>query len=402
MNLKSIKRITDFDAAGRRVLIRVDLDVPLENGEVSDDSLIRAVLPTVEHLLSRDARVLLMGHLGNPKGKMTPSLSMEPVARRLAELLPGGEVFLTDSCVGDGAKRVALDLRDAEVGVLENLSFHCGEASDDEKLARELASFADIYINESPRTLNLNIASVASVPRYVSKRACGFMVEKELEALSRITGKVERPFVAVLGGSGFSSKLPLLQYFLEHADTVIVGGAAAHTFVAAQGCSLGTSTVEESRFASARDLAAKAKSCGGRLVLPIDFVVAKSSADEDFDEAPAEAVPRDAAVFDIGSNTRSLFKDAISRAATIFWNGPMGFFENERFSAGTVSVARSIAGSSAFSMVGGDNSAFAVVKSGLEKGFNHVSSGGRSSLEFLEGKVLPGIGALEGSGKTGK
>ncbi len=399
MNLHAIKRINDLELAGKRVLVRADLDVPLENGRVQDDRLIRAMLPTVELLLSKDARVLLMGHLGNPGGKVVPTLSLEPVAQRLAELLPGGEVVLTDSCVGDGAKRVALDLRDGEVGMLENLSFHIGELSNDEKLARELAGFADIYINESPRTLNLGVASTVSVPRHVPKRAAGLMLEKELTALASITGKIDRPFVAVVGGVDFSGKLPLLMHFLERADTVIVGGAMANTFLASMGKKLGLSKVEEARFPLARDIMAKAKAGEVRLLLPTDFVIAKSAEDAPLGEVAADQVPPGAAALDIGPKTRAAFKDAISRAATIFWNGPLGLFESEHFSAGTLSVARAVAGSSAYSMVGGEDSAKAVYKTGLEKGFNHVSSGGRSSLEYLEGKVLPGIGALESTQK---
>lgn len=371
----------------------------MENGQIANDRLIRTVLPTIEHLLSKNARVILMGHLGNPCGKVVSGLSMEPLAHRLAALLPGGEVFLTDSCVGDGAKRVALDLRDGEVAVLENLAFHVGEGANDERLARELASFAEIYVNESPRTLHLNVASVVSTPRFVAKRACGLVLEKELNALAGLTGKLERPFVAVIGGTDFSSKLPLLMHFLERADTVIVGGAMANTLLSAQGKKLGTSHVEESRFPQARDVLAKAKSNSVRLLLPVDFVIAKSADDEPLGEVSDADVPNDAAVFDIGPKTRAVFKDAISRAAAIFWNGPMGIFESEHFSAGTLSVARAVAGSSAFSMVGGEDSAEAVYRTGLEKGFNHVSSGGRSSLEFLEGKVLPGIGALESTQK---
>jgi phosphoglycerate kinase len=283
--------------------------------------------------------------------------------------------------------------------VLENLGFHVGESANDEKLARELASFADVYINESPRTLHLITASVVSVPRFVAKRGCGLVLEKELSALAGITGKIERPFVAVIGGTHFSSKLPLLTHFLERADTVMVGGAMANTLVASQGKKLGTSKVEEARFPLARDLLAKAKANGIRLLLPVDFVIAEGPNEAPIGEVSAEDVPADAAALDIGPKTRAAFKDAISRAATIFWNGPMGIFESEHFSAGTLSVARAVAGSSAFSMVGGEDSAEAVYRTGLEKGFNHVSSGGRASLEFLEGKVLPGIGALESTSK---
>ena len=399
MNLQAIKRLSDLDVAGKRVLVRVDVDVSLDGGAITDDRRIREVLPTIEYLTQRDARVLLMGHLGNPGGRVVPELSMESVARRLAELLPGGEVFLTDACVGDGAKRVALDLRDGETAVLENLAFHSGEAAGDEKLARELASFADIYVNESPRTLHQQSASVFVVPRFVSQRACGLIVEKELTGLVHFSQKVERPFVAVIGGSDFSSKLPLLQVMLERADTVIVGGVPANTFTAAQGLSLGTSVIERSRLPLARDLAAKAKASGVKLLLPTDFVVGEVGAGEAQKEVAASEVPSDVAVLDIGSKSRAAFKDAISRAAAVFWNGPLGAFEREPFSSGTLFTARAIAGSSAYSMVGGEDSAAAVLKFGLEKGFNHVSSGGRASLEFLEGKVLPGVGALESTAK---
>jgi phosphoglycerate kinase len=399
MNLSAMKKIGDFDAAGKRVLMRIDADVPVKNGEIQNDKLIRRILPTVEYLLSKDARVLLMGHMGAPGGRVVPHLSMEPFAKRLAELLPSGEVFLTDACVGDGAKRVALDLRDGEVAVLENLAFHVGEESNDEKFARELASFGEIYINESPKTLNRNAASTASAPKYVAKRGMGFLLDAELAALSHFLGKVERPFVAVLGGADLSSKISLLQYFMEKADTIVIGGAPSNTFLAARGASLGKSAVEESRFPLARDLIAKAASAGIRLLLPTDVVLGDDSNGEAMGESSWDAVPSGLMVQDIGSQTRAAFKEAISRAATVFWNGPMGNYQNDAFFAGTLATARAIAGSSAFSVAGGDDTAEAVLKTGLEKGFDQVSNGGVASLELLEGKVLPGIGALETSTK---
>ncbi len=395
MNLSAMKKMADFDAAGKRVLMRVDADVPVKNGEVQDDRLIRRILPTVEQLLSKDARVILMGDMGLPGGRVVPHLSLEPFARRLAELLPSGEVFLTDACVGDGAKRVALDLRDGEVAVLENLGFHVGEESNDEKFARELASFAEIYVNEAPRSVNRNVASVVSTPKYVAKRGMGLLLEKELDALSHFIGKIERPFVAVVGGADFSSKIPLLHLFVERADTLIIGGAVANTFLAARGASVGKSTVDESRFPLARDLMAKAASGTVRLMLPTDVVVGEDPNEESLGEATCDAVPNRLSVMDIGSQTRAAYKEAISRAAAVFWNGPMGVYSNDAFFSGTLTVARAIAGSSAFSAAGGDDTASAVMKSGLEKGFNHVSKGGAASLELLEGKVPAGIGALE-------
>ncbi len=391
--------MTAMDVAGKRVLVRADLDVPVKDKQVYNDQLIRLLLPTIEYLIANEARVIIMGHLGNPKGKTVPALSMEPVAARLAELVPAGEVLLTDSCIGDGAKRVVLDLRNSEIAVLENLSFHSGESSNDERFARELAALGEIYINESVKTLNQNIASVVSVPRYTAKRACGMLLEKELTALTHMAGKVEKPMVAVIGGGDFSKKLPLIQHYLDKADTILVAGVPANTFLASQGYSLGKSKVEENRFPLARDLISRAKNIGVKLVFPIDFSVGADDAASSESIVNLNDVPSDAHVFDIGPKTKNLFKDIVSKAATVLWNGPMGLFERETFSSGTLSMARFVAGSAAFSVVVGKASSEAVYKFGLEKGFNHVSSGGDASLDLLEGKVPSGIGALEYTAK---
>ena len=395
MNPTAIAKIDDIDVAGKRVLVRVDLDVPMKNGEIVDDTKIRNILPTVEHLQSRDARVILMSHLGTPEGKVVPHLSLEKVACRLAELLPNGEVLLTDACIGDGARRVSLDLRDGEVAVLENLQFHVGETLNDEKFARQLAALGDVYINEAFSILHLKHSSIAGVPRYMQKRAKGLLLADELNAFSQLMGKVERPFVAILGGETVLLKINLLQKLFERADVVILGGHMAVTFMAAKRMSMGQTLFDSNMLPLARDLMAKASAQQVRILLPNDVIVA-----DDLESSTCQVVPTDRIdtgkhVVDIGPRSRTIFKEAISRAETIFWDGVMGEMTQDAFSEGTLAVARAIAGSPAFSVLGGADTFFAVKKFGLEKGFNHVSRGGEASLDLLAGRQLLGLKALE-------
>jgi phosphoglycerate kinase len=394
MDLSAVSAIEKLDVTGRRVLLRLDFDVPLSDGEVVDDTRIRAALPTIEYLLERDARIIALGHLGNPSGRVNPELSMEPVAVRLAELLPSGEVILTDSPVGDGAKRVALDLRDGHMALLENLRFHAGEAQDDDKFARGLAAMGEVYINDACSALQYAHASIVRVPKMFNKKAAGLLLKKEIKTINTLLKKAEHPFVAVIGGAKLSDKVGLIENLLNRLDVLMVGGGVANTFLAAQGHIVGCTGIERDKLPLARDLLRQIKDAGIRLLLPIDVVGTEDPDSEEVTTVVVGRISEGARVADIGPGTIAMFKDAVSRSNTVFWNGPMGIFERERFREGSFGLARTIAGSAAFSVVAGDDTAIAVRQSGMEKGFNHVSTGGAASLGMLEGRVLPGLQAL--------
>ena len=394
MDLSKIKKLGDLEVGGKRVLVRVDFNVPLKDGVITDDTRIRAALPTIENLIGRGARVVLMSHLGRPKGKPEAKYSLEPVAARLAELLASGEIALSDSCVGDGARRVVLDLRDGQVAMLENLRFHAGEEKNDDKLAKELASLGDVYVNDAFGTAHRAHASTAGVPALLHDKAAGFLMEKEVRCLGKLLGEVDKPYVAVLGGAKVSDKIGIIENLLSRVDSLVIGGAMANTFVAATGGSLGTSLVETDKLPLARDLLGRAESKGVKILLPSDAVVASGPDSTETMVVPADKVPAGMAAFDVGPASRAKFREVIGRAGTILWNGPMGMFEKPQFAEGTTAMAKAIAGASAFSVVGGGDSVAAVNQSGLEKGFDHISTGGGASLEMLEGKILPGIAAL--------
>ncbi|MDD5308002.1 MAG: phosphoglycerate kinase [Deltaproteobacteria bacterium] len=394
MDFSAIRKVRDVEVAGQRVLMRVDFNVPLKNGVITDDTRIRAALPTIKDVLARGGRLVLMSHLGRPKDKPEPAYSLEPVAARLAEILDVGEVTLTDSCVGDGARRVVLDLRDGQVAMLENVRFHAGETKNDEKFSRELASLGEIYVNDAFGTAHRAHASTHGVTRFLHTKAAGQLLEKEVEALGRLLGKVERPYVAVLGGAKVSDKISIIENLMSRVDVLVIGGAMANTFVKAAGGSVGKSLVEDDRLPLARDLMARAEERKVKILLPKDAVVADGPDATETAIVASNAVPAGRMSLDIGPASIAEFRDILSRAGTVFWNGPMGMFEKKPFAEGTLSVAKAIAGSAAFSVVGGGDSVAAVTEAKLEHGFDHVSTGGGASLEFLEGKILPGIEAL--------
>ena len=391
-----IKTISELDIAGRRVFIRVDFNVPLTpEGKVSDDTRIRESLPTIKLAIDKGARVVLASHLGRPKGKVDKKYTLEPVAARLAELLDA-EIALTDEPVGDGARKVVNDLRAGAVALLENLRFSAAEEANDETFSRELASYADVYVNDAFGTAHRAHASTAGIAKFVAAKGMGLLMEREVKFLGKLLGDVERPFVAIIGGAKVSDKIGVLDNLLERVDQMLIGGAMANTFLRAKGGHLGRSLVEEDKLALARAFLKKAEESNVDVLLPRDAVAAAGIKSDAGRVVQAMMVPEDLAALDIGPETARGFADAIARAKTIFWNGPMGVFESPPFAGGTMAVAKAVAAApGALSVVGGGDSVAAIQKSGLADKITHISTGGGASLEFLEGKKLPGLAALE-------
>jgi len=385
------KTVRDVSVKGKRVLVRVDFNVPLEKGQVADDTRIRAALPTIRYLLDQGAAVILMSHLGRPKGEVRGELRMGPVARRLSELL-GLEVVKLDDCIGSEVESSVQGLEPGQVLLLENLRFHPEEEGNDQGFAQKLASLADIYVNDAFGTAHRAHASTAGVPNYLPAVA-GFLMERELEMLGKIVADPTRPFVAILGGAKVSGKIGVIRSLLTKVDLLLLGGAMANTFLKAQGHEVGASLVEDDSLGVARDILEDA---GDRLVLPVDVVVADAfSEDANALTVGVDQVPTGWRILDIGPRTVGLFEERLASAATVVWNGPMGVFEFPRFAAGTVALATSLARTRATTIVGGGDSVAALRQAGLADKMTHVSTGGGASLEFLEGKTLPGVAALE-------
>jgi phosphoglycerate kinase len=391
-----IKTISELDIAGRRLFIRVDFNVPLTpEGKVSDDTRIRESLPTIKLAIEKGARVVLASHLGRPKGKVDKKYTLEPVAERLAELLDA-DVALTDEPVGDGARKVVNDLRAGAVALLENLRFSPAEEANDEAFSRALASYADVYVNDAFGTAHRAHASTAGITKFVAAKGMGLLMEREVKFLGKLLGDVERPFVAIIGGAKVSDKIGVLDNLLGRVDQILVGGAMANTFLRAKGGQRGRSLVEEDKLPLARAFLKKAEESNVDVLLPRDAVAAAGIKSESGRVVQSMMVPEDLAALDIGPETARGFADAVARAKTIFWNGPMGVFESAPFAAGTMAVAKAVAGATgALSVVGGGDSVAAIHKSGLADKITHISTGGGASLEFLEGKKLPGLAALE-------
>jgi phosphoglycerate kinase len=389
-----IRSIRNLDLGGRRCFIRVDFNVPLHEGRVTDDTRIRAALPTIELAIAEGARVILASHLGRPKGKANPAFSLEPVASRLAELLGVGEVFLTDDCVGDGPRKVVGDLRDGQVAMLENLRFHPGEEADDPAFARELAQLCDVYVDDAFGAAHRAHASVHALPLLMTEKAAGLLMDKELEALDQVRGDAERPYVAILGGAKVADKIGIIEALLQKVDALIVGGAMANTFLAAKGKSLGRSRVEEDKLALARTVLQKATDRSVEVLLPEDLRVGDSLEATRAEVHDVDGFPEDGLALDIGPATEALFAERLAHARTVLWNGPMGLFENPAFAHGTVAIAQAMAACPGFTVVGGGDSVAAVQQAGLAERYRHVSTGGGASLEYLEGRKLPGVEAL--------
>lgn len=386
--------VSDLDMAGKRVLVRVDFNVPLQDGEVADDSRIRAALPTIEYLRRQGARVILVSHLGRPKGQVVEGLRMAPVARRLGELL-GTEVKTVPACVGPEVEAAAARLNDGDVLLLENVRFYPGEEKNDPEFAKQLAAVADAYVNDAFGTAHRAHASTVGVAKLLPA-AAGFLIQKELEFLGRALENPERPFLAILGGAKVSDKIGVIRNLLPKVDAIAIGGGMAYTFLKAQGLEVGKSIVDEERIELAKELLDEAKERGVAILLPVDVVVAdKFGEDAARQVVDVSEIPADWQGLDIGPKTRKLFAKEIARAKTVVWNGPMGVFEWAPFAEGTEEVARAMADSGAVTIVGGGDSAAAVAQYGLTDKMSHVSTGGGASLEFLEGKELPGIAALQ-------
>jgi phosphoglycerate kinase len=400
MNKKTVRDLAPEQLRGRRALVRVDFNVPLgDDRAVGDDTRIRAALPTIEHLLDAGARVVLMSHLGRPKGKPEAQYSLEPVARRLQELLPKRRVQFVESTDTDDAVQATHRLADGEVLLLENTRFLGGEEKNDERLARALAQLGDLYVNDAFGSAHRAHASTEGVARILRPAVAGLLMEKELEYLGTALEKPKRPFVAILGGSKISGKIDVIEQLLPKVDALLVGGAMACTFYRAMGLETGKSLVEEDRLEMAEELLERA---GGRLTLPHDATVAPSmDAIDQVRSVKRDAIPADQAMFDIGPDSAVSFSRAIGMAKTVIWNGPMGVFEKPPFDAGTRAIAQAMAEATAkgaTTIVGGGDSAAAVAEAGLEAKMSHVSTGGGASLEFLEGKELPGVAALDDRG----
>lgn len=399
-----MKTIDELDVAGKRVLIRCDFNVPLDGDVITDDGRIRAALPTLTKLVEAGARVVIMAHLGRPKGQVNPKYSLAPVAKRLGELL-GKDVKLAEDVVGESAKAVVGALGDGDVALLENVRYEPGEESKDENerkaLAEQYAAFGDVFVSDGFGVVHRKQASVYDVAKLLPN-AAGYLVGKEVEVLRGVTERPERPFVVVLGGAKVADKLAVIDNLLKVADTVIVGGGMAYTFLKAQGKEIGNSLVDDANVDTCAGYIQQAKDAGKQLLLPVDSRVAEGM---DFDArtvtgevsvVSADAIPAGQMGLDIGPDTEKLFADAIKGAKTVFWNGPMGVFEIEALSHGTAAVAKALAESDAFSVIGGGDSAAAVRALGhADDEFGHISTGGGASLEFLEGKELPGIAVLE-------
>jgi phosphoglycerate kinase len=387
MNKRSVR---DLDVRDKRVLVRVDFNVPVKDGEVTDDTRIRRTLPTIRHLLEEGARPILISHLGRPKGEPDPTYAMDPVAARLQELL-GEPVKKLDAAVGPEVEEALEDWDGRGVVLLENSRFYPGETSNDPEFADQLAAVADLYVNDAFGAAHRAHATPVGVAERLPA-AAGLLMEEEIDYLDKVLKDPERPFVAILGGAKVSDKLGVIESLLGTADSLLIGGAMCFTFFKAQGYEIGNSLVEDDYLEEAKRLMEEA---GDRLVLPVDVVVAEAmEEDAESETVPVDGIPAGKMGLDIGPKTVGLFSEHISGASTIFWNGPMGVFEIDAFAKGTEGVARAVAESGATSVVGGGDSVAAVNKLGLEDRMSHISTGGGASLEYVEGKELPGIAVL--------
>lgn len=387
------KTIEDIDVSGKKVLVRCDFNVPLDGDTITDDKRIRESLKTIRYLIDHNAKVILCSHLGRPKGEFNMKYSLAPVAKRLSELLKK-EVVMASDVIGDDAKAKAAALKDGDVMLLENVRFHKEEEKNDPAFAKELASLAEIYVNDAFGTSHRAHASTAGVASYLPA-VCGYLIQKEISIMGGALSNPKRPFVAILGGAKVSDKIGVITNLLDKVDTLIIGGGMAYTFNKAKGYQIGDSLVEDDKLDLACDLMKKAEEKGVKFLLPVDNKVGDEfKPDCNFKVVPSNQIPDGYTGLDIGPETEKLFADAIKGAGTVIWNGPMGVSEWENFASGTCAVATAVAESGAISIIGGGDSAAAIEKLGFADKMTHISTGGGASLEFLEGLELPGIAAL--------
>ncbi|SDG95773.1 phosphoglycerate kinase [Halanaerobium congolense] len=389
------KTLKDMDFKGKKVLVRVDFNVPLKDGVVGDKTRIKAALPTIEYLIKEEAKVLLISHLGRPGGEPKDDLRMDPVAKALANLL-NREVKKADDCIGEEVKKAADNLENGEVLVLENSRFHAGEKANDPEFAKELASLADLYVNDAFGAAHRAHATTVGVTEYLPA-AAGFLMQRELNALGEVMENPESPFVAIMGGAKVSDKIDVIKNLINKVDKLIVAGGIANTFLLAKGYEVGDSLVEADKVELAKELMAEAEEKGVEIVLPIDVVIADDfSNDANTQTVAADEIPAGWQVLDCGGpQSLENYKEIIKNAKTVIWNGPLGVFEMEKFAHGTVELAKALAESDAHSVIGGGDSAAAINQAGVADKMSHISTGGGASLMFFEGKELPGVAALD-------
>ena len=394
MNYLNKKTVEDIEVTGKRVLVRCDFNVPFDDaGNISDPKRIDEALKTIRYLVGHKAKVILCSHLGRPKGEFNMKYSLAPVAAYLSRAL-GQEVKMAKDVVGESAKSIAASLQDGEVELLENVRFHKEEEKNDPEFSKQLASLADIYVNDAFGTAHRAHASTAGVAAYLPA-VCGYLIQKEITVMGGALNNPKRPFVAILGGAKVSDKIGVITNLLDKVDTLIIGGGMAYTFMNALGYSIGKSICESDKVELAKDIMAKAKEKGVKFLIPVDNVIATEyKEDSEYRSVDSDQIPDGWMGLDIGPRSGKLFADAVKGAGTVVWNGPMGVSEWEHFAKGTIAVAQAVAESGAISIIGGGDSAAAVEKLGFAEKMTHISTGGGASLEFLEGKVLPGIACL--------
>ncbi len=400
MNALNKKTVDDINVKGQKVLVRCDFNVPLKNGQITDENRINAALPTIKKLIADGGKVILCSHLGKPKGEPKPELSLAPVAKALSEKLGKEVVFAADdNVVGENAKAAVAAMNDGDVVLLQNTRYRAEETKNGEAFSAELGSLADIFVNDAFGTAHRAHCSTVGVVSHVKQAVAGYLIGKELKYLGEAVETPVRPFVCILGGAKVDSKLPVIENLLTKADTLIIGGGMAYTFLAAKGYGVGTSLIDETKVDYCRDMMAKAEEKGVKILLPIDCTIAKNfpdpiDAEIEISVVDADKIPDDYMSLDIGTKTAELFANEVKNAKTVVWNGPMGVFENPTLAKGTIAVAKSLAETDAVTVIGGGDSAAAVNTLGFGDKMTHISTGGGASLEFLEGKELPGIAAL--------
>lgn len=391
MNKKTIK---DIDIRGKRVLMRVDFNVPLDKDlNIDDDTRIKAALPTIKYAVDNGAKLILMSHLGRPKGKIQDSMRLTPVAKRLAELL-GRPVSKLDDCIGDDVKKAVTDMKDGDIVLLENLRFYPEEEKNDSAFAKKLASLGNIYVNDAFGTAHRAHASTEGVTKFIKVSVAGFLLAKEIEYFDKVLTDPPKPFVAILGGAKVSDKIMVIENLMGKVDALLIGGGMAYTFIKSEGKEIGNSKLEADKLDIARTLLEKARQKGVKMLLPIDHLIADKIDANSNTRVVEETIPQNWMAVDIGPKTVDEFKKELRNAKTIIWNGPLGIFEISKFARGTEDIARFIAGLKTTTIIGGGDTASAISKFGLEGAMSHISTGGGASLEYMEGKVLPGINAL--------